>query len=313
MVYSDVIDAIGNTPLVEVSALSPKGSVRVFAKLEGANPSGSVKDRAAKYLIRAAEAEGLLEPGGTIVESTSGNTGISLAMIARARDYRLKAVMPASASPERVQILRSYGAEIILSDAEEGISGSILLARQIVEENPGYFMPNQHDNPANPQAHYETTAPEIIRDLPGADAFVAGLGTGGTLMGVGRALREHNPDVRIVAAAPHPELGSGLEGLRAIERGTPPAVLDLTMLDARVLIGTEEALHWTAVLMKKAGIFAGISSGAVIATAMKVADRLDRGSIVCLLADGGWKYLSTGLWTREHRGFDPDLEGSTWW
>ena len=299
----DVIDAIGDTPLVEISPLSPKSAVRLFAKLEGSNPSGSVKDRIAKYLVEDAEHRGLLTPGGTIVEPTSGNTGISLAMISRVRGYRLKAVMPANASPERIGLLEAYGAEIVLSDAADGVNGSIVVARRILQENAGCFMPDQHGNPANPRAHYETTGPEIARALPDVDAFVAGLGTGGTLMGVGRALREHNPDVKILAAAPRP--GKRIEGLRAIEDGYVPPVLDLDRLDDRIIIDADEAVHWTKLLMSEAGIFAGVSSGAVVAAAREAARQLGKGNVVCLLADGGWKYLSSGLWTGESDGPSP--------
>lgn len=291
----DVIDAIGDTPLVAISAFSPRPAVRLFAKLEGSNPSGSVKDRIAKHMVREAERNGVLRAGTTIVEATSGNTGISLAMVGRVRGYGVKAVMPANVSAGRVRLLEAYGAEIVLTDAAQGVNGSIIVARRLADETPGHYMPDQHGNPANPRAHYETTAPEIIRDLPDIDAFVAGLGTGGTLMGVGQALREHNPDVRIVGAAPHPD--GVIEGLRAIEHGYVPPVLDLSRLDDRVIVDVDEALSWTRRLMSEAGIFAGVSSGAVVAAAAKVAARLDRGNVVCLLADGGWKYLSTGLWT----------------
>lgn len=299
-VKRDIIDAIGNTPIVEVSSLCPVPGIRVFAKLEGSNPSGSVKDRIAKYLIEDAERKGLLKPGATLVEPTSGNTGISLAMISRVRGYILKAVMPANASPERARLLEAYGAEIVYSDPGKGTNGAVQVAREIAEKNPEFFMPDQHGNPANPRAHYETTGPEILRDLPDVDMFVAGLGTGGTLMGVGAALRERNPDVKIVAAAPPPD--GLIEGLRAIENGYIPPVLDVSRLDERIIVNLDEAVHFTGRLMGEVGIFAGVSSGATIAAACRVAPKLERGNVVCLLADGGWKYMSAGIWPARLHG-----------
>ncbi len=311
MLKRDVLDAIGDTPLVDVSVFSPIPDVRIYAKLEGANPSGSVKDRVAKYMIEDAERDGLLKPGDTIIEPTSGNTGISLAMIARVRGYKLKAVMPASVSPERIHLLEAYGAEIIFSDADKGTNEAILVARQIAEENPSFFMPYQYGNDANPRAHFETTGPEIIRDLPDTDVFIAGLGTGGTLMGVGRALRIHNPEVKIVAVAPHPD--DVVQGLRSIEHGFIPPILNLDELDARILVEADETFYWTQQLMRETGIFAGVSSGAVIACARKIADRVGKGNIVCLLADGGWKYLSTALWTQSYGDIQSKVEGVIWW
>jgi cysteine synthase B len=311
----DVIDAIGNTPLVELTALSPDPKVRIFAKLESHNPSGSVKDRIAKSLIEDAEAKGLLKPGATILEPTSGNTGIGLAMVGAVKGYKVKVVMPASVSRERVQLLEAFGAEVIYSDADKGTNESILVAKQIAQENPSYFMPYQYGNEANPNAHYATTGPEIVRDLPDVDVFIAGLGTGGTLMGVGKALREHNPDVKIVATAPHPD--DVVQGLRAIEHGFIPPILDLDQLDARVLIEAEEAFYWTRKLLTDAGVFVGVSSGSVFATALKLAERFSRegreAKIVALFADGGWKYLSSGIYSKEFKAIKSEIEGKVWW
>ncbi len=308
---TDIIDAIGNTPLVEAPGLSPKESVRIFAKLEGHNPTGSVKDRIARSLVEDAEARGLLEPGSTILEPTSGNTGIGLAMVGCVKGYRVKVVMPASVGPERVQLLEAYGAEVIYSDADKGTNESILVAEQLAAENPSWFMPYQYGNEANPRAHYETTGPEIIRDLPDVDVFIAGLGTGGTLMGVGRALRERRPGVQIVATAPHPD--DVVQGLRSIEHGFIPPILDLDDLDGRILVEAEEAFYYTKWLLTDAGIFAGVSSGAVAATARKLAEKLDRGNVVCLFADSGWKYLSSGVYTKDWGEIGSEISGKVWW
>jgi cysteine synthase B len=312
---ADIIDAIGNTPMVELTALSPDPAVQIFAKLESANPTGSIKDRVAKYMVLDAERRGLLKPGGTIMEPTSGNTGIGLAMIAAVRGYRMIAVMPESVSKERVDLLKAYGAEIVFSDAEKGTNESIILAKKLADEHPDYFMPYQYGNEANPRAHYETTGPEIIRDLPDVDIFIAGLGTGGTLMGVGRALREHNPKVKIVATAPHPD--DKVQGLRSIEHGFIPPILDLDKLDARIMVEGEESFYWTRKLLLDAGIFAGVSSGATFATAHKLAQRMSKsgesGKIVVVFADGGWKYLSTGIYNQDFKFSQKEIEGKTWW
>jgi cysteine synthase B len=307
----NLIDAIGDTSLVELEGLSPNKRVSLFGKLEGDNPTGSVKDRIAKYLIEDGERSGRLRQGGTILEPTSGNTGIALAMIARLKGYSLRVVMPESVSPERVQLLQAYGAQIIFSDAEKGTNESILVAQGIAKETPDVYMPYQYGNAANPCAHEETTGPEIVRDLPDVDTFVAGLGTGGTLMGVGRALRNHNPSVKVIATAPHPD--DVVQGLRSIEHGFIPPILDLDELDGRLLVEAEEAFFWTKQLLDVAGVFAGISSGAVIAAARKVAEKMTSGKIVCLLADGGWKYLSTGLWTRKYGDIESEIQGKIWW
>lgn len=295
MRFKDIIDAIGNTPLVEVPRLSPKKEVRIFVKLEGNNPTGSLKDRIAKYMIEKAEREGKLAPGKTILEPTSGNTGIALAMIGRRKGYKVKLVMPDNVTPERVQMLKLYGAELLFSPGEKGTNGAIELALEL-SKDPQYYMPFQFGNEANPQAHYETTGAEIIRDLPEVDVFVAGLGTGGTLMGAGRRLKEHNPNIKLIAVIPHP--GEQIMGLRSLEEGFIPPILDLSLLDARVVVEAGEALLATKLLTETEGIFAGISSGAVIYCAVKIAQRMERGNIVALLADGGWKYLSTQLWLK---------------
>ncbi len=312
-VSDDVSDEIGNTPIVDVSRFSPKPEVRLLAKLESDNPTGSVKDRVALSLIDQAESDGLLVrgSGGVILEPTSGNTGIGLALIGRLRGYHVKAVMPESVSAERVQLLEGFGAEVIFSAAEKGTNESINVAKELAHENPSWFMPYQYGNRANPDAHYKTTGPEIARDVPDVDMFVAGLGTGGTLMGVGKALREHNPDIKIVAAAPHPD--DKVQGLRSIEHGFIPPVLDLDALDARIMVEAEESFFWTKKLLTDAGVFVGVSSGAVLASAIRAARQLANGTIVMLFADGGWKYLSTGIYTREWSDIQNEVEGQTWW
>lgn len=295
--FADIVAAIGHTPLVELQRFSPKPGVRIFAKLEGHNPTGSVKDRIARQMIEAAEREGRLQPGQTILEPTSGNTGISLAMIARRKGYRLVAVMPENVSEERRQLLTLFGAEIVGSDPTKGSNGAIEVAQQMAAADPSLYMLYQYGNPANPQAHYETTGPEIAAALPEVDAFVAGLGTGGTLMGVGRYLKEHNPNVLIVAA--EPDQGELVSGLRSLADGFIPPILDLDLLDRKLIINTEAAVTLTRELVAREGIFAGVSAGGALYCALRLAQRLDRGNIVVLFADGGWKYLSTGLWAAE--------------
>jgi [CysO sulfur-carrier protein]-thiocarboxylate-dependent cysteine synthase len=296
--YQDIVEAIGNTPLVELRGFSPRHGVRLFAKLEGQNPTGSVKDRIARQMIEAAECDGRLQPGQTILEPTSGNTGIALAMIARRKGYRLIAVMPENVSEERRTLLQLYGAEIVGSDPTKGSNGAIEVAEALAARDPSLFMPYQYGNPANPQAHYETTGPEIVAALPDVDIFVAGLGTGGTLMGVGRYLKEHNPRIQIVAA--EPDQGELVQGLRSLADGFIPPILDLNLLDRKVIIDTAAAVNLTRELVAREGIFAGVSAGGALHCALRVAQRLDRGNVVVLFADGGWKYLSTGLW-------DPNL------
>jgi cysteine synthase B len=311
MRYDSILDLVGNTPLVEIPQLSPNPNVQIFAKLEGQNPTGSVKDRIAKFMIEAAEADGSLRPGQTILEPTSGNTGIALALVASLRGYHLKVVMPDAVSRERVELLEAFGAEIIYSRGDLGTNGSVAMAREISEQHPDWFMPFQYENQNNPRAHYETTAPEIIADLPDLDVFVSGLGTGGTLTGTGRRLKEHNPTIRVVAAAPHP--GDLVQGLRSLEEGYIPPVFDETVLDGRIVVDSETSFKVTRDLAQRAGIFAGISSGATVRAAQRTAERMERGKIVALLADGGWKYLSTGLWTRDYADIIEDVGEKLWW
>ena len=306
------MDTIGNTPLVELRNMDLKGGVRVFVKLEGQNPTGSLKDRIAKHMVEKAEREGELTPGKTILEPTSGNTGISLALVAGLKGYQVKVVMPENVSAERSQLLWAYGAEIIFSDGARGTNGAIEVAQEMMASGEGnYSMPYQYGNDANPGAHYETTGPEIVRDMPDVDVFVAGLGTGGTLMGTGRRLKEHNPDVKIIAVAPEP--GDYIQALRSLEDGFIPPILDLALLDSRMLVRSSDAFHMTKEVLRREGIFAGISSGSVIYGAIKMAQRMERGNIVCLLADGGWKYLSTGLWTKDYGEMEEEAAGKIWW
>ena len=312
MLYGNLIEAIGNTPLVEMPRLSPKPGVRFYAKLEGQNPTGSVKDRIAKYMIEAAEEAGELLSGRTLLEPTSGNTGISLAMICRIKGLRLKVVMPDSASEERTQLLEAFGAEIVYSDGAKGTNGAIAVAQEMVADRPDeYHMLYQYGNEANPRAHYETTGPEILKDMPDVDVFVAGLGTGGTLTGVGHFLKEHRPDVKIVACVPHP--GDLVQGLRSLDEGFIPPVLDEKVLDGKIVVDSRSSFAGTKELAQQEGILAGISAGAVLRTAQKVAERIDKGNVVILFADGGWKYLSTSLWTKDYDDLIQDVEGKVWW
>ena len=307
---ADILDAIGNTRLVGIPGMSPGPAVRLWAKLEGQNPTGSLKDRIARKMIEVAEASGELTPDKIILEATSGNTGISLAMVARRKGYRLTVVLPDNASEERIRLLELFGAEIVYSPGEKGTNGSIEVARRL-SQDPRYFMTFQYGNPANPDAHYEGTGEEIVRDLPEVSHFVAGLGTGGTLMGVGRRLREHNPGVRIVAA--EPELGELVYGLRSLEEGFIPPIFDESILDRKFLVGSSDALRATRELTAREGIFAGISSGAVIHVARKIAADIEDGDIVCLLPDGGWKYLSTQAWAPELTRAEKGVEETLWW
>jgi cysteine synthase B len=304
--YPDILDAIGNTPLVGMPRMSPKPGVRLWAKLEGQNPTGSTKDRIAKRMIEGAEASGDLAPGKVILEPTSGNTGIALAMVARRKGYPITVVLPDNASEERIGLLQLYGAEI----GDEGTNGSIEVARALARDDR-YFMPFQFGNPANPQAHYEGTGAEIVRDLPEVTHFVAGLGTGGTLTGTGRRLHEHNPDIRVVAA--EPELGDLIYGLRSLEEGFVPPVFDETVIDRRFLVNSSDAIRATRELVEREGIFAGVSSGAVVHAARRAIADLEEGDVVCLLADGGWKYLSTGAWAPEIEQAEKGISESLWW
>jgi [CysO sulfur-carrier protein]-thiocarboxylate-dependent cysteine synthase len=297
-VHASVLDLIGNTPMVDVSALSPNPDVRILAKLEGQNPAGSVKDRIARMMVAEAEADGTLAPGRTIIEPSSGNTGIALALIARTKGYPIKIVMPENVSIERRQALEVWGAEIILSPGAEGSNGAVRRAQKLADEHPEWVFLYQYANEANPRAHYEGTGPEIWRDCPEITHFVAGLGTTGTLMGVGRYLKEQNPEVKIIAI--EPPLGERVEGLRNLDEGYIPPVYEKwggpDLLDRKRIVRPRESIVWTRRLVE-VGIFSGISGGAALAGAAKVATEIEHGTIVVILADGGWKYLSTGAWT----------------
>jgi len=306
----DILAAVGNTPLVGIQRLSPKPGVRLWAKLEGQNPTGSLKDRIAVRMVEDAEREGRLRPGAILLEPTSGNTGISLAMVAARKGYKLVVVIPENASEERVQLLEMYGAEIVLSDADKGTNGSIEVARRMAQDEK-YFMPFQYGNPANPAAHHDGTGEEIVRDLPGVTHFVAGLGTGGSLTGAGHRLKEHNPDVQVVAA--EPQLGELVYGLRSLDEGFVPPILDQGVLDGKFLVDSADALHASRALLDREGIFAGLSSGAVVHVGRRIAERVDEGDIVCLLADGGWKYLSTHAWDRDAEQAEKNVERTLWW
>src|SRR3954464_6408738 len=289
--YSDIVAAIGNTPLVELRRLSPKPGVRIWAKLESFNPTGSVKDRVARALIEDAEEKGAIKPGMTILEPTSGNTGIALAMICSRKGYKLKVVMPDNVTPERTQLLTMYGAEIVSSPGDQGSNGAVAMALQMAEADSSYYMPYQYGNPANPRAHYEGTAPEILDELDGdISAFVAGLGTGGTLMGNGRAFKEElGAGVKIVAA--DPMRGEPVQGLRSLDDGFIPPIIDLSVLDRKIFVTNRDAIVWTRKLLDEEGIFAGVSSGAIASIAVRIANELDEGNIVFIVCDDGWKYL----------------------
>jgi cysteine synthase len=308
--YEDLADAIGNTPLVGLPRLSPKPGVRLWAKLESDNPTGSVKDRVAKAMVDDVEKAGRLRPGATLLEPSSGNTGISLALLARLRGYKLVVVMPENTSAERRQLLELYGAQVVLSPADQGSNGSIRLAEGLAAEHPDWVMLYQYGNPANALAHYEGTGPEIWRELPEVTHFVAGLGTTGTLMGVGRYLKEHNPAVQIVAA--EPEYGDLVYGLRNLDEGFVPPIFDQALLDRRIKVDSREALRRTRELAAVEGLFAGISTGAVIHVALRLAERLDSAEIVALVADGGWKYLSTGAYGADPDAAEAGLGGQLW-
>jgi cysteine synthase B len=297
-VHPSVLDLIGNTPLVEVSQLSPNPAVRILVKLEGQNPGGSVKDRIALAMIEAAEADGLLrpgEPGQTILEPSSGNTGIGLALVSVCRGYHLKVVMPENVSVERRQLLEIFGAEIISSPGSEGSNGAVRMAERLAKELPDVVMLYQYGNPANVGAHYRGTGPEIWRDCPDVTHLVAGLGTTGTLMGVGRYLKEQNLALKVWAV--EPPAGELVDGLRSLDDGFVPPIFDPDVLDRKVIVRPRESIEWTRRLTAEAGVFSGISGGAAVAGAARVAREIGEGVIVVVLADGGWKYLSTGVWT----------------
>jgi cysteine synthase B len=295
MRHESILGVIGDTPLVGVHALSPNPDVRIFAKLEGQNPGGSSKDRIALKMIELAEGAGELHHGDTILEPSSGNTGIGLAMVARLRGYRLRVVMPENVSVERRQLLEIFGAEIVLSPADEGSNGAIRLSEKLGADDPSLVRLFQYGNPANPLAHYEGTGPEIWRDCPEVDVFVAGLGTSGTLMGVGRYLKEQNPAVQVVAV--EPPAGELVQGLRSLDDGFVPPIFDPAILDRKFIVRPRESIEWLRRLLDDCGVFAGVSSGAAVAGAAKMAARMESGTIVTLLPDAGWKYLSSGAWT----------------
>src|SRR3954454_5920334 len=308
--YGDIVEAIGNTPLVELKRLSPKPGVRVYAKLESYNPTGSVKDRVARSMIEDAEERGLIRPGQTILEPTSGNTGISLAMICSRKGYPLKVVMPDNVTAERTQLLQMYGAEIVYSPGERGSNGAVAMALEMAEKDASYYMPYQYGNEANPRAHYEGTAAEILDELDDVAAFVGGLGTGGTLMGNGRRLKEQNPETLIVAAEPmQGELG---QGLRSLDDGFTPPIIDLSLLDRKIMVSNRDAIVWTKRLLEEEGVFAGVSAGAIPAIAARIAGELDAGNVVFLIPDDGWKYLSSGVYTKPIEEIE-NLDSTVWW
>ncbi|MBA2644039.1 MAG: cysteine synthase family protein [Solirubrobacterales bacterium] len=309
--YGDIVEAIGNTPLVELKRLSPKPGVRIWAKLESLNPTGSIKDRVARALIEDAEARGAIGPGQTILEPTSGNTGIALAMICSRKGYPLKVVMPDNVTPERTQLLQMYGAEIVYSPGDQGSNGAVAMALEMASQDPRYYVPYQYGNAANPLAHYNGTALEILEDLPEISAFVAGLGTGGTLMGVGRRLKEELGDaVKIVAA--EPKQGEPVQGLRSLDDGFIPPIIDLSLLDRKIFVTNRDAIVWTRKLLDEEGIFAGVSSGAIASIAVRIANEMDEGNVVFIVCDDGWKYLSSGIYTRPVDEI-ANLDSTVWW
>jgi len=293
--FDSILGLIGNTPLIGVHRLSPKPGVKIWAKLEGQNPGGSSKDRIALKMIELAEEDGVLKPGATILEPSSGNTGIGLALVAKLRGYNLRVVLPENVSIERRQLLEIFGAAVTTSPGEEGSNGAIRMAEKIAADDPSYVFLFQYGNPANPLAHYEATGPEILRDCPEVDVFVAGLGTSGTLMGVGKYLKQRKPAVRVVAV--EPPAGELVQGLRNLDDGFVPPIFEPEVLDRKLIVRPRESVEWTRRLLDECGVFAGISSGAAMAGAAKAADQIDEGTIVVLLPDGGWKYLSSGAWT----------------
>ena len=309
--YGDIVQSIGNTPLIELPRLSPKPGVRIWAKLESRNPTGSVKDRVARALIEDAEEQGALSPGQTILEPTSGNTGISLAMICSRKGYRLKVVMPENVTPERTQLLKMYGAQIVYSEGSKGSNGAVEKALEMAQADASYYMPYQYGNPANPNAHYNGTALEILEELDEVSAFVAGLGTGGTLMGNGRRLKETFGDaVKIVAA--EPMQGEPVQGLRSLDDGFIPPIIDLSLLDRKIFVTNRDAILWTRKLLDEESVFAGVSSGAIARVAVRIAGELEEGNVVFVVADDGWKYLSSGIYTLPVDEIE-NLDSTVWW
>jgi cysteine synthase len=309
--YGDIVQSIGNTPLIELPRLSPKPGVRIWAKLESRNPTGSVKDRVARALIEDAEEKGALAPGQTILEPTSGNTGISLAMICSRKGYRLKVVMPENVTPERTQLLKMYGAQIVYSEGSKGSNGAVEKALDMAQADSSYYMPYQYGNQANPNAHYNGTALEILEELEEVSAFVAGLGTGGTLMGNGRRLKEAFGDaVKIVAA--EPMQGEPVQGLRSLDDGFIPPIIDISLLDRKIFVTNRDAILWTRKLLDEESVFAGVSSGAIARVAVRIAGELDEGNVVFIVADDGWKYLSSGIYTLPVDEIE-NLDSTVWW
>jgi cysteine synthase B len=310
--YTDIVQAIGHTPLVELRRLSPKPGVRIWAKMESHNPTGSVKDRVARALIEDAEEKGAIGPGMTILEPTSGNTGIALAMIARRKGYALRVVMPDNVTPERTQLLKMYGADIVYSPGNLGSNGAVAMALEMAESDRTVYMPYQYGNPANPRAHYDGTAIEILEELDGqVDAFVAGLGTGGTLMGNGRRFKEELGDqVKIVAA--EPMQGEPVQGLRSLDDGFIPPIIDLSVLDRKIFVTNRDAIIWTRKLLDEEGVFAGVSSGAIASIAVRIANEMDEGNVVFIVCDDGWKYLSSGIYTLPVDEV-ANLDSTVWW
>ena len=309
--YGDIVQSIGHTPLIELKRLSPKPGVRIWAKLESRNPTGSVKDRVARALIEDAESKGLIRPGQTILEPTSGNTGISLAMICGRKGYDLKVVMPDNVTRERTDLLRMYGAEIVYSEGAQGSNGAVELALDMAAKDSSYYMPYQYGNQANPDAHYNGTALEILEELDEVSAFVAGLGTGGTLMGNGRRLKEELGDgVKIVAA--EPMQGEPVQGLRSLDDGFIPPIIDLSLLDRKIFVRNRDAILFTRKLLDEEGLFAGVSSGAIARVAVRIAGELDEGNVVFIVADDGSKYFSSGIYTRPIDEI-ADLDSTVWW
>jgi cysteine synthase len=310
--YTDLVQAIGNTPLVELKRFSPKPGVRVWAKLESANPTGSIKDRVARSLIEDAEEKGLIRPGQTILEPTSGNTGISLAMICSRKGYKLKVVMPDNVTPERTQLLKMYGADIVYSPGDQGSNGAVAMAVEMAAQDASYYMPYQYGNEANPLAHYNGTAVEVLQELDGqVDAFVAGLGTGGTLMGCARRFKEELGDqVTIVAA--EPMQGEPVQGLRSLDDGFIPPIIDISLLDRKIFVTNRDAIVWTRKLLDEEGLFAGVSSGAIARVAHRIAGEMDEGNVVFIVCDDGWKYLSSGVYTLPVDEV-ANLDSTVWW
>jgi cysteine synthase B len=309
--YADIVKSIGNTPLVELPRLSPKRDVRLFAKLESYNPTGSVKDRVARAMVEDAEASGAMSDGRTILEPTSGNTGISLAMICSRKGYPLKVVMPDNVTRERTELLEMYGAEIVYSPGDEGSNGAVAKALQMAEQDASYYMLYQYGNEANPRAHYEGTAAEILEELDEVTAFVAGLGTGGTLMGCGRRFKEEDPDTLVVAA--EPRQGENVQGLRSLDDGYIPPILDVSLLDRKIFVSNRDAAVWTKRLLAEEGLFVGVSSGAIASIAVRVASELDEGHVVFVVCDDGWKYLSSGVYTKPLSELEETIESAAFW